>query len=520
MATARDNPEADKTVAVIDVGSNMVRMVVAQVPPRGALEPLEQMRRPVHLGQDTFRGGRLSQRTMNAAISVLRDYRKVLDGYRVAEVRAVATSAVREAGNADAFLDRLFMTTGLDVEVIEPAEESRLIVGAVLEGVGDALDLAGSEALIADVGGGSALLSLLRAGEIVASGTYRLGSIRLQEVLATASEPAERAAAILRHQIDTVIATVRSSLPLKDAEAFIALGGDVRVAARSIGAPAGAPGLHVIGAKAFDHFVRQCQGRSADKLTSAFGIPFADAETLVPALLAYQVLLHETRAKEMIVSDVTMRDGLLLDLARRARGQEDTALTASTVRAARSLGEKYHYDGPHCEKVAELAGKIFDALRDDHGLGRRERLLLELAGILHDVGGYVSTRAHHKHSYYLIINSELFGLRREERAIVAHVARYHRRSAPKPSHLDYMSLPREKRLVVSKLAAILRIADSLDHSHSQQVRDLRFERRGDELVIVVSGAADLTLERRSLATRRDMFEDIYGMRIRLEEGDA
>ncbi|HET6427293.1 MAG TPA: phosphatase, partial [Phycisphaerae bacterium] len=114
---------------------------------------------------------------------------------------------------------------------------------------------------------------------------------------------------------------------------------------------------------------------------------------------------------------------------------------------------------------------------------------------------------------------ELFGLRREELAIVAHVARYHRRSAPKPSHLDYMTLPREKRLIVSKLAAILRVADSLDHSHSQQVRNVQFDRRGDELVIAIAGVADLTLERRSLYSRCDMFEDIYGMRIRLEEAE-
>ncbi|HET6429785.1 MAG TPA: HD domain-containing protein, partial [Phycisphaerae bacterium] len=430
MATSPNNVEANKTVAVIDVGSNSVWMVVAQVPPSGPVEPLEQMRRPVHLGRDTFVAGRLGQRTMNAAIGVLRDYRKVLDGYRVAEVRAVATSAVREAANADAFLDRVFMTTGLDVEIIEPAEESRLIVGAALEGVGEALDLAGSQTLIADVGGGSALLSVLRGGEILATGTYRLGSIRLQEVLATAHEPAERAAAILRHEIDSVMVSIRSSLPLKEVASFIAIGGDARVAARAVGSDAAAPGLHVIPAERFDRFVRQCAGRPADKLTGAFGIAFADAETLVPALLAYEALLHETRATEMIVADVSMRDGLLLDLTRQARGQEDTALTGSIVRAARSIGEKYHYDEPHAAHVAELAGRIFDALRADHGLGPRERLQLQLAAILHDIGGYVSTRAHHKHSYYLVANSEVFGLRREERMVVALLARYHRRSGP------------------------------------------------------------------------------------------
>ena len=520
MATEADDVSAEKTVAVIDVGSNSVRMVVAQVPPEGPIEQLEMMRRPVHLGQDTFVSGRLSQRTMNAAVAVLRDYRKVLDGYHVGEIRAVATSAVREAVNADAFLDRAFMATGVDVEIIEPAEESRLIVEAVLESVGDAMDLAASQALIVDVGGGSALLSLLRRGEISVTGTYRLGSIRLQEVLATANEPAERAAEILRHQIDIVVASIRISLPLKDVSSFIAIGGDARFAARHVGEPGSSEGLHTVGKKKFDRFVGQCAARSADKLTGAFGIAFADAETLVPALLAYQALLHETRAEEMIVSDVSMRDGLLLDLTRRARGQEDTMLSNSIVQSAKTIGEKYLYDAAHAQHVSDLAIRIFDALQADHGLGQRDRLLLRLAGIVHDVGSYVSTRSHHKHSYYLITNAELFGLRREELAIVAQVARYHRRSCPKPTHPEYMTLPREKRMVVSKLAGILRVADSLDHSHSQQVQDIQFERRGDELVLAVTGAGDLTLERRSLYSRCDLFEDIYGMRVRIEEVDA
>ncbi len=536
MDSPAEKTSQARTIAAIDIGSNAVRMVVGQVLPDGKLEVLERMQRAVRLGQDTFLAGRLSQRTMSAAVSVLRNYRRVLETYRVGHVRAVATSAVREAGNADAFLDRVFMATNLDVEVIEPAEESRLTVGAVLNewphggapagaagGPAGAAEIARGRTLIADVGGGSALLTLLHDGQIAASGSYRLGSIRLQETLSTTTEPAQRAAELLRHQIAGVVTTIKSSLPLKDVRCFLAVGGDARFAARQIGKPAESAGgaeLSTIGAADFDRFVRACAAHTAAELARTYGLPFADAETLVPALLAYQCLLHETRARRMVVSNVSMRDGLLLDLARSVLGREDPDLADAIIHSAMSIGEKFHYDAAHALHVAELATGLFDALAREHGLGPRHRLLLRVAAILHEIGSQVSTRAHHKHSYYLIANSEVFGLRKDELAVVAHVARYHRRSPPKPTHVEYMSLPREKRMLVSKLAAILRVADALDHGHAQQIRNLRFEHRPDELVISVPGVSDLALERLSLAAKADLFEEIYGMKVRLEEAPA
>ncbi len=510
-----------QTIGVIDVGSNSIRMAIAQLRPDGEIEVLERMQRAVRLGQDTFVQGRLGQRATSAAVGVLRDFRRVLDTYRVRQVRAVATSAVREASNSDPFLDRVLMATGLEVEVIEPSQESRLTMGAVRQAMGDCAELRRRHALIVDVGGGSALLTLLHGGEISASVSCRLGSIRLQEMLATSRERPERAADLLRHQIANTVQALKPSLPLKRVRSFIAVGGDARFAARQIGRPhAGGEDLHAIDAGAFDEFVDACAAHSADALARRYRLEFADAETLVPALLAYRCLLQETAARQMLVVEVSMRDGLLLDAAQALTGREDEALAAGILQSARSIAEKYGCDAAHADHVAELATVLFDALRSQHGLGPRPRLLLRLAAVLHECGGYVSSRAHHKHSLYLIANSEIFGLRREEQLVVAHVARYHRRGCPKPSHVEYMSLPRETRMVVSKLAALLRVADALDHGHAQQLRDIQVEKAGDELVIYVPHVADLALERRSLAAKADLFQEIYGARVRLEPAAA
>jgi len=297
----------------------------------------------------------------------------------------------------------------------------------------------------------------------------------------------------------------------------VAIGGDARFVARQIGKPLGPDGPFVVARGPFDKLVRQCRELPPEKLAVLFNLAFPDAETLNPALLVYQALLDTTRASELFVSPVSMRDGLLLDLAGRVTGKEDEALTKGIVRSALAVARKYRVDRRHAQSVADLTVRLFDALLPDHGLSSRHRLLLRVAALLHEVGGFVSNRSHHKHSYYLIANAEVFGLSREEHQIVGHVARYHRRAAPQASHPEFMALPRDKRILVSKLAALLRVADAMDRAHAAQIREFRCERHGEDFVIVVPGVIDLTLERKALPQKADLFTDVFGMKVRLEE---
>ncbi len=516
--TEKPRPESPaRTVAAVDVGSNSIRLVIAQVLGDGQIEVLERLQRAVRLGQDAFRRGRLGGGAMRAAVAVLRDFKRLLELYQVQRVRAVATSAVREAGNADVFLDRVYLATGLNVEPIATSEESRLTVTAVREAVGNALGVNRDKSLVAEVSGGGTLLTMMQDGEIAFSESLRLGSIRLQELLDTGDQSPERSAELLRHHVANMIATVGGSLELEGIDSFVAVGGDARFAAKEIGRPAGPEGLFVVEVAAFDKLLRRLQHCTAEELAKRFGLPFAEAETLNPALLVYQILLHAAGVSRMIVSQASMRDGLLLELAREATGEEDDAVYRGVVHSAMTLGEKYRVDLDHAQNVAETACRLFDELLPDHGLGPRDRLLLRVAALLHEIGSFVSSRAHHKHSFYLIYHSEIFGLNWDETVIVAHIARYHRQSGPKPTHAEYMSLPREKRVVVNKLSAVLRVADALAGSHLQRLPAFRFERHGDELVAHVSGSTDLLLMRRSIALASDLFDDVYGMKLRVEE---
>ena len=516
MTPSDESADVPVLAGAIDIGSNELRLLIAQVYPDGHTEVLERARRPVRLGHDTFVTARLSEDTIATAMTVLRDYRRILETYDVQMVRAVATSAVREASNGEAFVDRVALTVGLDVEVIETTEESRLIVAAVRHAVEHELDLHRSSTLIAEVGGGSTLLIVLREGEIAASQSFDVGSIRMQEMLALAHQPPPHAAQLLRTHVDNTVQLARQALQVGSIRTFLAIGGDARFAAQQVGKPTGSGELHEVRGDEFDRLVEQCAMQTPEELSRRYKLAFAEAETLVPALLVYQGLLHSTSARKMLVSQVSMRDGLLLDLPRYVRRAEDPVLRQSIILSAKTIGEKYHYDAEHAEQVAAIAARLFDELHDEHGLTPHDRLLLQVAALLHDVGSFVAQRAHHKHSYYLITNAEILGLNRDDIATVALVARYHRRGIPKVAHVDYMALPRRQRMEVSRLAAIARVADALDQGHMRQVTGFEFEHNAGELVIYARGA-NATLERLALAEKSDLFQEIFGMRVRLEE---
>ncbi len=238
------------------------------------------------------------------------------------------------------------------------------------------------------------------------------------------------------------------------------------------------------------------------RLSRRYALPLAEAETVLPALLVYQQLLQRIGAESMYVSFVSMRDGLILDLAREILGKGRSAFSTSVLHAAEAIATRYHADVLHARTVRALCERMFLELQPEHRLGAREKLLLEVAALLHEIGGSVSQPAHHKHSYYLISNTEIFGLNRLETQIVAHVARYHRRSGPKPSHAEYMALPESARMTINKLAAILRVADALSRVQLPPEAQLTIKRSREELVVVVPGPVDRLLERRTDGPQR------------------
>jgi exopolyphosphatase / guanosine-5'-triphosphate,3'-diphosphate pyrophosphatase len=519
----RQGDGAPLVVAAIDVGASALRLVVAEIAPNQPVRILEQASRAVSLGRDTFGSGRLGAANVEAALKALEGFRKIMDSYDVRRCRAVATSAVREAENRDNFIDRVQLRTGIELEIVDGSEENRLSYLAVREHLRQDPALGAGVGLLVGVGGGSADLSLLRDGDPVYSGTYPLGAIRLRQSLSSWHGSQEQRMRLLRRHIHNVVDDIRREIPLADVQQFIALGGDVRYAVARLDDKQDGGPRH-LSREQFLALSESLASGDPEELVTRDQFPVTEAETLVPALLVYSELLQETKAANVTVVDASLRAGLLLDLAQTEAGQGVEAFGSQALASAAALGEKYRYDVAHARNVAYLAARLFDQLRAELGLGDRQRLLLQVAALLHDIGIFVSLRAHHKHSHYLLSVSEVFGLTQEDMALIANVARYHRRALPQRTHLPFTALDRDARIQVSKLGALLRLANALDADHLQKVSDVKAlgrEGREDEgLVIEIVGVGDLTLERLVASSRSDLLSEILGRRVTVRDVSA
>ena len=501
------------------MGASAIRLVVAEIQPRQPAKILEEATRAVPLGHDAFSTGVIRSETVDTAVSALEGFKKILDSYGVVQLRAVATSAVREARNGEMFLDRIRGRTGLAFEVINEAEESRLVYLAVRHRLGGQPAFKGAWTLLVEVGGGSTDLTLLRRGRPNRSGVYALGAVRMRQQLNLTRQPPEMQISLLKRYIANIAEEIRVDIPLDRVTHVVAIGGDIRFAAAQL-RERGSDETRVIPREEFLAFCDQVEAMEEEAIADRFRLSAAEAESLVPALLVYRALLAETGARRVVVSDASLRAGVLLDMAEPGGRLGAVDFERQVLASADALGVKYRYDRAHGRHVALLSVRLFDALADEHGLSGRERLLLQVAALLHDIGVFVSLRAHHKHSQYLLASSQIFGLTDNETAMVSNIARYHRRGLPQKSHLPYVALDAPDRLIVNKLAAILRVANALDSEHLQKVKDVRLVRRGELWILELEGTGDVTMERMVAVARADMFVETYGRQILIRQAGA
>jgi exopolyphosphatase/guanosine-5'-triphosphate,3'-diphosphate pyrophosphatase len=502
-----------RQVGVIDVGSSAIRMDIAEIAPGGAIRILESLQRPVKLGKDTFADGRIEGASIEDCVGIIRDFRHVLREYGIEsphQIEAVATSSVREADNRDAFLDRLYIATGIDVKLLEDAEVEHLIHLALQDLVRQEPGLQGADLLVLEVGGGMTRVLLVQGGHVTYSSAFRVGSLRMRETLETYQRPAEQVPAILDEHLQRTLRQMRQVVPTDRVPVVVALAGDAASAMNRL-----LPGYRErrMARMALEgpSLAESIVSLPADELMVRYQLPSQEAETAGHALFTYDRIGRAFQAREVVVTDGSLRRGLLLRLAGPAAGID--RMSDPMAFSAAALARKYHTDEKHANHVADISQQLFREFQAEHQLSPRCEALLQTAAILHDIGAFVGVGSHHKHSQYLILNSEIFSLTKQDTTLVALMARYHRRALPLPSHPEYMALDRESRIIVLKLAALLRIADALDRSHTQKYRDLTFSREPPDFVITVPEVDDLTIERAALRDKGALFTAVYGLNV-------
>ena len=437
-----------------------------------------------------------------------------MDGYGVTQVRAVATSAVREARNGDLFLDRV------ESARVSASRSStrRKRPGCCISPCATRLKrhpaIKGAWTLLVEVGGGSTSLTLLRYGQPMRSGVYALGAVRFRQRLDLRRYGHDLQVALLKRVIANVIDEIRAEIPLHKVTQIVGVGGDIRLAATHIHAQEGAEHAREIPRDALLAFSADIEKLDDESLVSRFSLPAVEADTL-DAVDAHLLDAARRRRPHDASSCPTPRcaRALLIDLAEPEAQVAAEDFEHQVLASAEALGHRFRFDNDHGRHVSMLATTLFDELRDEHRLCDRERLLLQTASLLHDVGIHVSLRSHHKHSQYVLSAAQIFGLSNDETAVVANVARYHRGSLPQRSHLPYVELDQHERLLVNKLAALLRVANALDAEHLQKVRDIRLVRGEKAWVLELIGTGDITMEQMAATARTDLFIEVFGREL-------
>jgi exopolyphosphatase/guanosine-5'-triphosphate,3'-diphosphate pyrophosphatase len=506
-------------LAVIELGTSAIRMAIGESRGGPSVRVLEQLVRGVSLGKDTFTTGVIERKTLQECVRVLKSYRRKLaeyDCHDPAHLRIVATSAVREATNRLEVLDRIYIATGFAVELIDDAEISRVTYLGIRPLLQSDSELTDATTVVAEVGGGNTEVLVLKGRDIIHSQPYRLGSLRLQQMVMQSQTSRSRAVSIMTGQIDRTIEPLIDLVPRGRPVEFVALGGDMRFAAKLLGIDLNQSGLTRIPVADFEKLTNRLSSLTVDRIMHKHHLELSQAETLVPALLSNLRIARLLGCQQMLITGFNLRDALLQGMLRSNDWSSD--FCEQIVNSAVELARKYQVDLLHARHVADLARKLFRALQSEHRMDIRCETLLVASALMHEIGLFVGLSGYHKHSHYLIMNSELFGLNALDHQLVAMIARYHRRASPKPTHEAFARLDRDSRVIVSRLAGILRVAVAMDHTGSQRVRDIECTIEKNRLVVTVTNmAGDLSLERMELRQRASLMEDTFGLGVLLRE---
>jgi exopolyphosphatase/guanosine-5'-triphosphate,3'-diphosphate pyrophosphatase len=463
----------DKRVrlAAIDIGSNSIRQIIADVTPAGEIRVVDEMKAAPRLGAGLDKNARLSDSAMRHALEAVTRMATLARQMGASRVDAVATSAVRDAANRREFLDRLRREAGLRVRILDGDAEARLSFRSALAH----FDLGVGRAVVMDIGGGSLELALSADGLIERLVSLPYGAIRMTEQF-LGNRPRRKDVRKLRSHVRD---DIRRALPVRDwrGAQIIGSGGTftnlagMHLYRQGVTSAAGrVHGTHVP-REELEHIIDLLQDSSPDERSNVAGLNAGRADIILGGLAVAAEVLARVESREMVVSGYGIREGLLLESARINPQPADPG--EARERSIRTLAERCHYEVPHSQQVQRLALQLFDAVGHRLGCDAQDRQTLADAALLHDVGYHINYDGHHKHSLHLIQHADLLGVPPDEQTVMAHVARYHRGAPPRPSHLPYGTLDRATRQRIRRLSAILRVADGFDRGHVGAVQKIK-----------------------------------------------
>ena len=483
----------------------------------------------MRLGHETLRKGHLAPTAIERAAECIKRFRLMAEARGAERIIAIATAAVREANNSKQFIKEIARQTGITVEILSGVEEARLIGLAASQGC----SFSAITNLNVDIGGGSTEISLFRNGVPLRLYSVKLGAVALTETFLSADPPKSKEIASLKTEIRS--AFERPARELRNQKWIKATGTSGTILA--LGAA-----LRTFDTDPADLATQGAQPPETEvpltklaKINSALatmsvaerrrlvGISEQRSEIIVAGGQILEGVMRALGINLLRTCDWALREGAIIDYLREieAEAQPITPdFSDQKLLGVHAVGRRFGYEEAHAHQVARLAEKIFAHVAPGAQLTRHQLTLMLAAALLHDVGYHIAHEFHHKHTLYLIQNSELTGFSESERAVIANIARYHRGSTPKDRHPEYAALNEADRDMVSKLGAIVRLADALDRSHEAKVADINISGNASSVQFQIESTLDCSNEVTEAERKKEMFEKAFDCSVEFITGRA
>ena len=493
-------------IAAIDAGSNAVRLSVARAYSALDIEPLQTERYSLRLGEGVFVRHRFSEELFKKGAKAFKHFREVMDEFGVTKYRAVATSASREARNREAFLKAIKQKTGITLEVISAGEESRLGREAVVAALGPEAP----PRSIVDLGGGSLEISILRDHTVEQVAQLPAGTVRLMTTLNIPGVIRPVQAEQVRRYVRALLDARLPSRPNLGDNIAVALGGNAETLANVAPGPR-THGFPTLELSLLRERLPDILARDVKERMKSYAVRRDRADVMGIAAITFITIGRYLNLRCFTIPGVGIREGLLQEIAHESFSRKEphryNAAARQLIVGTRSFARRMEYDQAHAEHVRELSILLFDQLQAVHHLPAQSRVLLEAGSLLHDVGHRVSHHGHHKHGEYLALNGDIPGLEGRDRAIVAALVRYHnRKSEPAGHHAAYSTLNNNDKRITRRLAAILRVAEALDHSHRQRVTNLHASFQRGAVGLQIDARGDAAEDLRDAGRSAELFE--------------
>ncbi|MBW7573661.1 Ppx/GppA phosphatase family protein [Caproiciproducens faecalis] len=499
----------NKVAAVIDIGSNMLKMRISQLK-KGEIVDIDVLEYPLSLGHEVFTEGKIRFESLRELSRVLHGYSSIMNEYGVDQCKVVATTAFRDAKNRSYVLDQLKIQNDITVQVLEDDQEKTLIYSEILNFLNQIENKKSENALISYIGAGTIGFSVYNGKHMVFSQNIPMGALKLHDMLGNIQELTEDFYTVVEEYLHSIIGHISIPFNKGIVSNLILTGNEIQLIAK-ICSVEPVNDCYTIPAEMLTDLFKKIRSMSQEKISLQYGINEETAELLYSALAIYISLIDFTTSDYIISPKVELWDALMrLMLIPKSGDEYFEHVRENAISCAQEIAKTYNCNQKHSDNIRKFACRIFDKMKGAHGLDHRKRLLLELAAILHDSGHYVTAKQHLLSAFDLIKDIDVYGMTDDEMLITAYVSRYNEYDVPNYDDVEFLRISDKNRLIVSKLVAIFRLANALDKSQKQKLKDIKVKLDNDKLLITAESNDNVYLERWAFEQCAPFFKEVFG----------